>query len=272
MDIAMAPPASQLRPFGEHLRTWRQRRRMSQLDLASEADISTRHLSFVETGRAAPSREMVLRLAERLDVPLRERNALLVAAGYAPMYRERALDDPALGAARAAVQLILRSHEPYPALAVDRHWNLVAHNAVVPRLLAGLDPALLAPPPNVLRLSLHPQGLAPRIVNLGQWRHHLFERLRQQVHATGDPQLQALEQELRGYPVPPGADRTRLEGEVLGIAVPLRLRTPAGELNLISTTTIFGTPVDVTLQELALETFFPGDPATAEALRVLAAG
>lgn len=272
MDIALAPPASQLRPFGEHLRAWRQRRRMSQLDLASEADISTRHLSFVETGRAAPSREMVLRLAERLDVPLRERNALLVAAGYAPMYRERALDDPALAAAREAVQLILRGHEPWPALAVDRHWNLVAHNAVVPRLLEGIDPALLGPPLNVLRLSLHPRGLAPRIANLGQWRHHLFERLRQQVQATADPQLQALEQELRGYPMPPGADLTRLEGEVLGIAVPLRLRTPAGELNLVSTTTIFGTPVEVTLQELALETFFPGDARTAEALRALAAG
>ena len=141
MDTAAAPPASQ--PFGEHLRFWRQHRRMSQLDLASEADISTRHLSFVETGRSAPSREMVLRLAERLDVPLRERNALLVAAGYAPMYRERPLDDPALAAAREAVQLILKSHEPYPALAVDRHWNLLAANAMVPHLLASADPSLL---------------------------------------------------------------------------------------------------------------------------------
>jgi transcriptional regulator with XRE-family HTH domain len=271
MDLALATPApaaSQVRPFGEHLRAWRLRRRMSQLDLASEADISTRHLSFVETGRSAPSREMVLRLAERLDIPLRERNALLVAAGYAPMYRERPLDDPALAAAKEAVQLILRSHEPYPALAVDRHWNLLAHNAVVPHLLAGVDPSLMQPPVNVLRLSLHPQGLAPRIVNIGQWRHHLFERLRQQIQATGDTTLQALEQELRG-PMPADADATRLEGEVLGIAVPLRFRTPAGVLNLISTTTIFGTPVDVTLQELALETFFPADPFTADALRGL---
>src|SRR5207253_3013815 len=178
------------RGFGEHLRDWRQRRRLSQLDLAQEAEISTRHLSFVETGRSVPSREMVLRLAERLDVPLRERNALLVAAGYAPMYRERPLDDPALAAAREAVQLILRSHEPYPALAVDRHCNLMAQNAVVPHLLAGIDAALLQPPLNVLRLSLHPQGLAPRIANLGQWRHHLFERLRQQIQATGDGYLQ----------------------------------------------------------------------------------
>ncbi len=270
MDLALASPApaaSQVLPFGEHLRSWRLRRRMSQLDLASEAEISTRHLSFVETGRSAPSREMVLRLAERLDVPLRERNALLVAAGYAPMYRERPLDDPALAVAREAVQLILRSHEPYPALAVDRHWNLLAHNAVLPHLLAGVDPALMQPPVNVLRLSLHPQGVAPRIVNLGQWRHHLFERLRQQIQATGDRTLQALEQELRGYTVPGDADVTRLEGEVLGIAVPLRIRTEGGVLNLISTTTIFGSPVDVTLQELALETFFPADAATADALR-----
>ncbi|HEX7887763.1 MAG TPA: helix-turn-helix transcriptional regulator [Ramlibacter sp.] len=272
MDLALTaspPVSSRVRPFGEHLRAWRLRRRMSQLDLASEADISTRHLSFVETGRSLPSREMVLRLAERLDVPLRERNALLVAAGYAPMYRERPLDDPALATAREAVQLILRSHEPYPALAVDRHWNLLAHNATVLPLLAGVDAALLQPPVNVLRLSLHPQGLAPRIVNLGQWRHHLFERLRQQIQATADSDLQALLQELRGYPAGEDADATRLEGEVLGIAMPFRLRTEAGVLSLISTTTIFGTPVDVTLQELALETFFPADAATGEALRKL---
>src|SRR5215217_4451268 len=160
MDLALATPApaaSQVRPFGEHLRAWRLRRRMSQLDLAGEADISTRHLSFVENGRSAPSREMVLRLAERLDVPLRERNALLVAAGYAPMYRERSLDDPALSAARQAVELILKSHEPYPALAVDRHWNLVAANSMLPHLFGGADPSLLQGQVNVLRLSLHPQ-------------------------------------------------------------------------------------------------------------------
>jgi len=253
--------------FGEHLRAWRLRRRMSQLDLAGEADISTRHLSFVETGRSAPSREMVLRLAERLDVPLRERNALLVAAGYAPMYRERPLDDPALAAAREAVQLILRGHEPYPALAVDRHWNLIAHNAAVPLLLAGIDASLMQPPVNVLRLSLHPQGLAPRIANLGQWRHHLFERLQQQIAATGDAKLQALERELRGYPAP--TDDEHVDGEVLGIAAPLRLRSEAGVLSFISTTTVFGSPVDVTLQELALETFFPADAETAAALRAM---
>jgi len=259
-------------PFGEHLRHWRQRRRLSQLDLAQEADISTRHLSFVETGRASPSREMVLRLAERLDIPLRERNALLVAAGFAPMYRERPLDDPALAAARRAVELVLRSHEPAPALAVDRHWNLVAANAAVAHLLAGVDPELLATPMNVLRLSLHPKGLAPRIVNLVQWRAHIFERLRQQISATGDCALAALLQELRAYPVPEGADDIRLEGELLGVAMPLRFRTEGGVLNFISTTTVFGTPVDVTLQELAVESFFPADTFTTQALRQLTPG
>jgi len=256
-------------PFGEHLRHWRQHRRLSQLDLAQEAEISTRHLSFVETGRSVPSREMVLRLAQRLDIPLRERNALLVAAGYAPMYRERPLDDPALSAARQAVELILRCHEPYPALAVDRHWNLLAGNAMLPHLMAGADPELLRGQVNVLRLSLHPRGLAPKIVNLGQWRHHLFERLRQQIHATGDSVLVALLEELRAYPVPDGANDTHLAGELLGVAMPFQFQTPYGVLNFISTTTVFGTPVDVTLQELAMETFFPADALTSDVLRKL---
>lgn len=259
-----APPA-----FGEHLRHWRQQRRLSQLDLAQEADISTRHLSFVETGRSTPSREMVLRLAERLAIPLRERNALLVAAGYAPMYRERPFDDPELAPARKAVELILRSHEPYPALAVDRHWNMVAANRALPHLLAGADPGLLQTPVNVLRLSLHPRGLAGSIANLSQWRAHLFERLRQQIHATGDGALAALLEELKSYPVPEGGGE-HLQGEHLGVAMPLRLRTPTGVLSFISTTTVFGSPVDITLQELALETFFPADESTAEALRALA--
>jgi transcriptional regulator with XRE-family HTH domain len=254
-------------PFGEHLRQWRQRRRMSQLDLAHEAEISTRHLSFVETGRSAPSREMVLRLAERLQVPLRERNAMLMAAGYAPMYRERPLGDPALAAARQAVELILKSHEPYPALAVDRHWNLLAGNAMLPYLTAGAHPSLLEGQPNVLRLSLHPKGVAAQIVNLRQWREHLFERLQQQVQSTGDATLAALLEELRGYPVPEGTGDEQLEGEMLGVAMPLRFRTAFGVLNFISTTTVFGTPVDITLQELALETFFPADPATGNVLR-----
>lgn len=257
-------------PFGTHLREWRQRRRLSQLALAHDAEISTRHLSFVETGRSVPSREMVLRLADRLDVPLRERNAMLVAAGYAPMYQERPLHDPALAPARQAVDLILKSHEPWPALAVDRHWNLLAMNAMVPHLLAGVDPELVQGRANVLRLSLHPRGLAGKIVNLVQWRTHLFERLRHQVQVTGDQTLAALLEELRAYPVPDGADK-HLAGELLGVAMPFQFRTDAGVLSFISTTTVFGTPIDVTLQELALETFFPADDFTAAAMRQMAA-
>ncbi|CAN5528765.1 helix-turn-helix transcriptional regulator [soil metagenome] len=259
-------------PFGVHLRHWRQRRRLSQLDLAQEAEVSTRHLSYVETGRAAPSREMVLRLAERLEVPLRERNALLVAAGYAPMYRQRALDDPALAAARQAVELVLKGHAPYPALAIDRHWNLVAANAVVPLLLAGASPALLEAPVNVLRLSLHPEGLAPRIANLTQWRAHLLERLQQQIAATGDATLQSLHDELAAYPTPAvgHAAQAPVGGELAGVVVPFQLATPHGVLSFISTTTIFGTPVDVTLQELAVESFFPADARTAATLAQLA--
>jgi transcriptional regulator with XRE-family HTH domain len=259
-------------PFGLHLRHWRQHRRMSQLDLANEAEISTRHLSYVETGRAAPSREMVLRLAERLEVPLRERNALLVAAGFAPMYRQRGLDDPALAAARRAVDLVLKGHEPYPALAVDRHWHLVAANAIVPLLLAGAAPELLQPPVNVLRLSLHPQGLAGRIANLAQWRAHLLERLQQQIAATGDAVLQALHDELAAYPVGAAGHAVAAGGgELSSVVVPFQLRTEAGVLSFISTTTIFGTPVDVTLQELAVESFFPADAATAQALAAMSA-
>lgn len=273
----MSSPSQALRqpgardPFGLHLRHWRQHRRMSQLDLAGEADISTRHLSYVETGRATPSREMVLRLAERLEVPLRERNALLVAAGFAPMYRQRSLDDPAMAAARRAVDLVLKGHEPYPALAVDRHWQLVAANAIVPLLMAGAAPELLQPPVNVLRLSLHPQGLACRIANLAQWRTHLLERLQQQIAATGDAVLQALHDELAAYPVgDAGHAATAGGGELSSVVVPFQLRTEAGVLSFISTTTIFGTPVDVTLQELAVESFFPADAATAGALAALA--
>ena len=259
-------PSSML-TVGTQLRDWRQRRRLSQLDLSTDAAVSTRHLSFVETGRAMPSREMVLRLANRLDVPLRERNRLLLAAGYAPMYAERSLDDPALRAARAAVELVLKGHEPYPALAVDRHWTLVSYNRAVPPLLAGLAPALLQPPLNVLRLSLHPEGLAPRIVNLAQWRAHLLARLRQQVQASADPVLAALADELRAYPAP---DEPHAEVAEASVVVPLVLDTPAGTLSFISTTTVFGTPLDITLSELALETFFPADAATTRALRAAA--
>ena len=259
--------------FGTHLRHWRQHRRLSQLDLAHEAQVSTRHLSYVETGRAEPSREMVLRLAERLEVPLRERNTLLVAAGYAPMYRQRSLDDPALASARRAVDLVLKGHEPFPALAVDRHWNLVAYNALVPLLMAGASPELLKPPVNVLRLSLHPEGVASRIANLAQWRAHLLERLQQQIAATGDATLAALHDELAAYPAPNVShDTPAAGGELNGVVVPFQFVTPQGVLSFISTTTIFGTPVDVTLQELAVESFFPADAQTAAALAALHGG
>lgn len=262
---------------GELLRQWRLRRRMSQLDLACEAEISTRHLSFLETGRSQPSREMLLRLAEWLDVPLRERNAMLLAAGYAPVFSERPLADPSMQAARDAVERILAGHEPYPAMAVDRHWTLVMANAVVPRLMAGAeDAALLQPPVNVLRLSLHPGGLAPRIANLGQWRAHLLARLHRQIEASGDPVLRDLYDELYAYPAESGdsgeADGGHGFADIAGIAVPLQFVTPAGTLSLISTTTVFGTPVDLTLAELALETFFPADAASAEMLRLLSPG
>jgi transcriptional regulator with XRE-family HTH domain len=256
------------RPPGALLRDWRQRRGLSQLGLALEAEISQRHLSFIESGRARPSREMVLRLTERLGVPLRERNAIMLAAGYAPVFPERSLDDPALRPARAAVDLILTGHEPFPALAVDRRWMLVAANRAVQRLLGLVsDPALLRPPVNVLTLSLAPGGLAPHIANLAEWRAHVLERLRQQVSVTGDHALAALRAALARLPGPEGAPAPEPLG---GIAMPLRLRTPAGVLSLIGTTTVFGTPVDVTLSELALETFFPADAATAAALRSLA--
>jgi transcriptional regulator with XRE-family HTH domain len=262
------------RPVGDVLREWRQRRRLSQLDLALDAEVSTRHLSFMETGRSTPSRDMVLRLAERLDIPLRERNALLVAAGYAPVFPERSLDDPLLQPARKAMELVLAGHEPYPALAIDRHWHLVAHNRMVPLLLAGVDPALLQAPCNVLRLSLHPDGLGSRIVNHAQWRAHLFERLRHQIGITADPFLSGLLEELSGYPVPSGdARHAPADGhDYAGVVVPFRIATDHGTLSFISTTTIFGTPIDVTLAELALESFFPADAATADTLRRLASG
>ncbi|MGJ4994889.1 helix-turn-helix domain-containing protein [Bradyrhizobium sp. HKCCYLS3077] len=248
---------------GEHLRQWRQRRHLSQLDLALDAEISARHLSFVETGRAAPSRDMVLKLAERLDVPLRERNVLLVAAGYAPAFQQRSLDDPALKAAREAMNLVLKAHEPNPALAVDRHWNLVAANRMIAPLLAGIPERLLAPPLNVLRVALHPDGLASRTVNLAEWGGHLLERLHRQCEATADAELLKLYQELKSYPVP--ARSAPLAAD--SVAIPFRLRMGDDVLSFFSTTMVFGTPVDITLSELALETFFPADELTAGRLK-----
>lgn len=255
---------------GSMIRSWRMRRRMSQLDLAAEADISQRHLSFVESGRAAPSREMVLHLAEQLDIPLRQRNLLLLAAGFAPSFSERSLSDPTLQPAMAAVEQVLKGHEPNPALAVDRHWNLISANTAIGPFMADIaDASLLQPPVNVLRLSLHPHGLAPRIVNLGEWRAHLLARLRRQNETFGDPVLGELERELQSYPGE--ASRTRVvHDEGTAIAHPLRIRAADAVLSLISTITVFGTPVDVTLSELAIESFFPADEQTRFALQRMA--
>lgn len=265
MHAALSPPVGTL------LRQWRQRRRLSQLDLSLDAEVSTRHLSYVETGRAAPSREMLMRLADRLEVPLRERNALLLAGGYAPMYPERALADAPMAAARRAVDLILAGHMPYPAIAVDRWWNLVAHNAAIGPLMAVVaDPSLLQPPVNVVRLSLHPQGLLPLIVNAASWREHVLHRLAKQVEVSGDARLAALLDEMRALP-PARDDGAHGATDLGGVAMPLVLRLGDTVLNFISTITVFGTPVDVTLSELALETFFPADERTAAWLRNAAA-
>ncbi|MEU6076583.1 helix-turn-helix transcriptional regulator [Micromonospora sp. NPDC047074] len=253
-------------PVGALLRQWRRQRGLSQLALAVEAEISTRHLSFVETGRSTPSREMVLRLAEQLDVPLRERNRLLLAAGYAPVYSHAPLDSPELRRVLDAVRRVLRAHEPYPAVAVDRRWNLVAGNAALPLLTTGVAAHLLRPPANVLRLTLHPEGLAPRIVNLTEWRAHLLGRLRRHLGLTADAELSALHEELQGYPGGPAEPEAELPrpGDVV---VPLRLHHPGGELSFLSTVSTFGTPLDVTVEELSIESFFPADDTTAAHLR-----
>lgn len=254
------------RPIGEILRHWRERRRLSQLEFALQAEISARHLSFLETGRAKPSRDMVLRLAERLDVPLRERNHLLLAAGYAPIFPETALDAQHMSAVRAAVRQILTGHEPYPALAVDRLWNIVDANAGLALFTAGVAPELLAPPVNCMRIALHPEGLAPHIVNLGEWRAHLLSKVRRQIMRTGEPELVQLYEELRAYP----CDQPEPVIEIPGpgdIVVSLRIRHMGQELVFFSTIAAFGTPLDITAAELAIESFFPADAHTAFVLR-----
>lgn len=253
-------------PVGTLLREWRQRRRLTQLDLALEADLSARHLSFIETGRSLPSRDMLLHLSEELDIPLRERNTLLVAAGFAPMYRERGLDDAALAAARRAIDVVLDAQKPFPAFALDRHWNVVASNSALQQLYEGVAPELMEPPVNALRLSLHPQGVAARIENLAEWRAHLLFRLRRQLDLTADPALEALLNEASAYP---GA-HLGWQGEAAvdqSVLVPLQIRTSLGRLSFFTTTTVFGTPMDVTLAEIAIEMFFAADAATAAAVR-----
>ncbi|MGP1353919.1 MAG: helix-turn-helix domain-containing protein [Parasphingopyxis sp.] len=249
---------------GQQIRQWRERRRLSQMQLALEADISPRHLSFIETGRSQPSTGTIDRLAERLDVPYRARNGMLTAAGFAPRHGERTLDDPAMALARQSVQHILKGHEPYPAIAVDRHWNIVATNDAISFFTEQIGSALLEPPMNAIKLALHPDGLAPQVVNIDEWHAHVLEQLDQQIAATADEGLIALREEVAAYPHesdydPPPADPDR-------IWVPLILDTTVGRLSFIGTITIFGTPVDITLSELAIEAFFPADEKTAEIL------
>src|SRR3954447_12669072 len=249
-----AAPRTTAPPAGQLLREWRMRRRMSQLDLASEAGISARHLSFVETGRSRPSREMLemlLHLAESLDVPLRERNPLLMAAGYAPTYQATDLDAPEMQSVREAIERLLTAHEPYPALLVDRRWEVVSANGAASVLIEGVDPDLLTPTCNALRASLHPKGLAPRIVNIGSWSAHVIDNLRRQIAVTGDDELRALERELVGYAEEMGVTVPSTSDTPRAIAMPMRLRTQWGELALMTMIATFGTALDITLAELS---------------------
>lgn len=251
-------------PVGQLLREWRERRRLSQLQLSIQAEISTWHLSFVETGRSRPTPAMILRLTEHLEVPLRERNQLLLAGGYAPAYPQHGMDEPELASVRDALRLVLRGHEPYPALVINRWWDVVDGNSGVAALVAGSAPELLEPPVNTLRLTLHPDGMAPRIVNLAQWRTHLLEQLHRRAVLTGDARLHELESELRGYPG--GGSGPAAPTDVV---LPLRIRVGDRELSLFSIEAHVGTATDVTVEELAIETFYPADAATAAVLRSL---
>jgi len=262
----LSPPASGV---GHLLRDWRQRRRLSQLDLSNEAAVSARHLSFVETGRSKPSRELVLHLAEHLDVPLRERNGLLMAAGYAPVYAERSLDADEMDPVRQALDQILTAHQPFPALIVDRRWDLVAANdAALTLFTAGVAPHLLEAPVNVVRLGLHPDGLGPRVRNLPELAEHLLLRLQRQIAVSPDPDLVALHEEVTGYPGVADHRASTTADPASLLFVPMTFESPDGTvLSLFSTLATFGTALDITLAELSIEAFFPADAATAEALR-----
>jgi len=251
--------------FGKHLREWRRRRRLSQLDLALRVDVSARHFGFVELGRAAPSRGLVLRLAEELDIPLRERNVWLVAAGFAPLFHETPLHDASLKPLMSAIERTLEAHKPFPAFAIDRQWNVVASNAAIPELYEGVSAALLQPPVNVMRLSLHPEGLAPRILNLEAWADHLLTRLRREVELTADPGLCDLLREAETLHTPPR--RQAQTDPTPTLAIPLRIQTRLGPLSFFSTVTVFGTPADVTISEIALEMLYPADRETDLAVR-----
>ncbi|WP_432089700.1 helix-turn-helix domain-containing protein [Streptomyces sp. bgisy095] len=258
---------------GPLLRGWRERRRLSQLELALRAGSSARHVSFVETGRSRPSEEMVLRLAEHLEVPVRERNALLLAAGYAPRYAETPLDAPRLEALREGVERLLRGYEPYPALVVDGSYTVVAANRGIGMLLGGLPEHLLAPPLNTMRIALHPEGLAPRIRNLREWRGHLLSQMERQIALARSDSLRELYEEVAAYPPPPGAGSGPEEPETEPypyFALPLRIEHDGRVLSFVSSISTFNTPMDVTVAELAIETLIPADPETAAYLRSLA--
>ncbi|MCX5239118.1 helix-turn-helix transcriptional regulator [Streptomyces prunicolor] len=273
-DIAAATPAG--KGVGPLLRAWRERRRVSQLELALRADSSARHISFVETGRSRPSEEMVLRLAEHLDVPVRERNSLLLAAGYAPRYPETPLDDPALDALREGLERLIQGYEPYPALVVDAGYDVVAANRGITMLLDGVPESLLQPPLNAMRLTLHPQGMAPRIRNLGEWRGHLLAQMQRQIALHRSEPLRALYEEVAAYPAPETADAGD-DGDSLDepspavpyFALPMRIEHDGRVLSFVSSISTFNTPMDVTVSELAIETFLPADPATAKYLHAL---
>lgn len=252
-------------PFGVLLRRWREQRRVTQTDLALAAESSTRHLSCLETGKAEPSREMVGRLSECLDIPLRDRNTLLLAAGFAPVFSERSVSE--LEAAKAALDSVLKSHAPYPAFAVDRHWNIVLSNAALPQLYEGCSAELLQKPVNAMRLILHPEGMGPRILNFAAWRAHTLSLLRQQLAARVDPVIKALLTEVAGYPVPPGSEPLESFGAAQRLATPMHLSTRFGVVSFLNTLTVFGTPNDVTLSELALEMLFPADDQTIEIVK-----
>jgi len=259
---------TQTLPFGVLLRRWRQSRRMTQESLALSANSSTRHLSCLETGRALPSRDMILRLAEHLEVLLRDQNTLLLAAGFAPAFQARSLAE--LANARLAIEQILQAHKPYPAFALDRHWTIISSNSALPQLYEGCAPDLLREPINAIRLVLHPLGMGPRIVNFVEWRAHTVKVLRQQIETRPDPVIQSLLAEVMNYPAPPGKVALATSDGPQRYATPLQIATPLGTVSFLSTTTIFGTPTDVTLSELALEMLFPADEATAGIVKSMA--
>jgi transcriptional regulator with XRE-family HTH domain len=253
-------------PIGEQLRSWRERRQLSQLELSLAAEVSARHLSFVENGRAQPGRDLILRLAKELDVPLRDRNALLVSAGFAPVFRHRRFDDSSFDPVRAIISATLETHKPFPAYVIDRHWSVVASNSAIPELFEEVAPELLIAPINVVRLILHPRGIAPRLLNFSTWRRHYLTQLRRQIVLTGDPVLEELYREAASYPCQ-GSEDAQNEASVDTPAIAFEVMTRLGRLSFLSATTVFGSPADITLEEIALELLYPANTFTVQTVR-----